>query len=313
MSAGLPGLGLGGLFFIFSALLAPFPELWRTLRGRSDLASWKTIGRQLAQALAMVAAIDLTLRLTYLLLSAIGAGDPPPADELTVLPLNLIGITTGLLVLVLCGAKLAELALRVRGGGLPRVPEALPRVAPFRAITLAAVAMVAWIALLAVGASELSPLKRPQREPIASKPERDSGGKPQPAAAEPRASGQGDRAPVETEPAAAARRDGAEAPPGPPAPDGVAPDRGGGRAESVTAPAVAAPKAPAPKPPPQAADPAPAAPPAPQGPPPPQAPAGAGGPPASAGPPEAAPAPEAAAPPAEPPPQAPAKGLRGAG
>ena len=116
MSAGLPGLGLGGLFFIFSALLAPFPELWRTLRGRSDLASWRTIGRQWIQALAMVAAIDLTLRLTYVVLSAAGIGDPPAADEATVLPLNLIGITTGLLVLVLCGAKLAELALRVRGG-----------------------------------------------------------------------------------------------------------------------------------------------------------------------------------------------------
>jgi hypothetical protein len=308
MSAGLPGLGLGGLFFIFSALLAPFPELWRTLRGRSDLARWKVIGRQLAQALAMVAAIDLTLRLTYVVLSAAGAGDPPAADEATVLPLNLIGITTGLLVLVLCGAKLAELTLRLRGGGLPRVPEALPRVAPFRAVTFAAVAMVAWIALLAVGASDLSPLKRPQREQIASQPERDPISKPRQAAAEPRPAGQGDRPPVETEPTAGARSDGAGSPSGDSTPDG-----GGGRAESVAAPTVAAPTAPSPKPPPQAADQAPAAAPVPQGSPPPQAPASAGGPPASAGPPEAAPAPENAGPPAEPPPQAPAKGLGNSG
>src|SRR4051794_15301193 len=149
MSAGLPGLGLGGLFFIFSALLAPFPELWRTLRGRSDLAAWRSIGRQLVQALAMVAAIDLTLRLTYVVLTATGVGDPPAADDATVLPLNLIGITTGLLVIVLCGAKMAELALRVRGGGLPQVPEVLPRVAPLRAGTFAAAAVLGWIALLA--------------------------------------------------------------------------------------------------------------------------------------------------------------------
>jgi hypothetical protein len=304
MSAGLPGLGLGGLFFIFSALLAPFPELWRTLRGRSDLASWKVIGRQLAQALAMVAAIDLTLRLTYLLLSAVGAGDPPAADDVTVLPLTLIGITTALLLLVLCGAKLAELTLRLRGGGLPRVPEALPRVAPFRAASFAAVAMVAWIALLAVGASDLSPLNRPQRDSIASKPGRDAGSKPQQDAAEPRPSDQGDHSPVAAEPTAAERGDGAGAPSGDAAPDG-----GGGRAESVAAPTVASPKAPSQKPPPQAADPAPAAAPAPKGLPPTQDPAGAGGPPASAEPPEAAPAPEAS-PPAEPPPQAPAKGLR---
>jgi hypothetical protein len=305
MSAGLPGLGLGGLFFIFSALLAPFPELWRTLRGRSDLATWKVIGRQLAQALAMVAAIDLTLRLTYLVLSAVGAGDPPTADDATVLPLNLIGITTGLLILVLCGAKLAELTLRLRSGELPRAPEALPRVAPFRAVTFAAVAMVAWIALLAAGASELSPLNRPQREPIASKPERDAGNKPQQDAAEPRPSDPGERSPVEAAPVTGARGDEAGTPSGDAGPEGS-----DGRAESVAAPTVAAPTAPSPKPPPQAADPAPAAAPAPKGSPPPQAPAGAGGPPESAGPPEAAPAPEAAAPPAEPPPQAPAKGLR---
>ncbi|HKO39361.1 MAG TPA: hypothetical protein VJU14_13435, partial [Solirubrobacterales bacterium] len=244
MSAGLPGLGLGGLFFIFSALLAPFPELWRTVRGRSDLASWKAIGRQLAQALAMVAAIDLTLRLTYLVLSAVGAGDPPAADDATVLPLDLIGITTGLLVLVLCGAKLAELTLRLRGGGLPRVPEAMPRVAPFRAVTFAAVAMVAWIGLLAVGASDLSPLNRPQREPIAAKPERDADSKPRQAVAEPRATDQGDRSPIETEPVTGARSDGGGTRAGDTAPDG------GGRAESVAAPTVAAPEAPSPKPPP---------------------------------------------------------------
>jgi hypothetical protein len=303
MSAGLPGLGLGGLFFIFSALLAPFPELWRTLRGRSDLATWKAIGRQLAQALAMVAAIDLTLRLTYLLLSAVGAGDPPAADEATVLPLNLIGITTGLLVLVLCGAKLAELALRLRSGGLPRVPEALPRVAPFRAATFAAVAVVAWIALLAVGASDLSPLKRPQREQIASRPEPEAGGKARQAIAEPRPSDQADPSPIEAEPTAGERGGGAGTPSGDAAPEG-----GGGRTGSVAAPAVAAPKAPSPKPPPQAADPAPVTTPAPKGPPP-HAP-GSGGPPESAGPPEVKPAPAGGGPTAEPPPQAPAKGLR---
>lgn len=97
MSAGLPGLGLGGLFFILSALAAPFPELWRTARGRSSLAAWRGILRQLAQALTMIVAVDLILRLA-------GTG----------LRLDLIGITTGILVAVLCSAKAAELALRTR-------------------------------------------------------------------------------------------------------------------------------------------------------------------------------------------------------
>jgi hypothetical protein len=162
MSAGLPGLGLGGLFFIFSALLAPFPELWRTLRGRSGLAAWRVIGRQFAQAAAMVAAIDLTLRLAYVALSTTGLGDPPPADTGTVLPLTLIGITSALLVVVLAGAKLADFAVRIRISGVPRVPDALPRPRPLRTLAIGGTAAVAWFALLAVGASELSPLTKPR-------------------------------------------------------------------------------------------------------------------------------------------------------
>jgi hypothetical protein len=309
MSAGLPGLGLGGLFFIFSALLAPFPELWRTLRGRSDLAAWKAIGRQLAQALAMVAAIDLTLRLTYVLLSAAGVGDPPPADEATVLPLNLIGITTGLLLLVLGGAKLAELALRLRSGGLPRVPAALPRVAPFRAVSFAAVAVVAWVALLATGASELSPLKRPQREQIASRPEPDASRKPQRNVESRSKGGSGDST-MASEATAAGRTEATGTPNG-----AAPPDSGGGRGVGSPAPDVSAPVAQPAKPPTPPGDPGPAAPPQPKpSPAPPSESAGGGsGPPESAGPPEGPPAPEGAGPPAEPPPQAPAKGLQGGG
>jgi hypothetical protein len=308
VSAGLPGLGLGGLFFIFSALLAPFPELWRALHGRSDLASWRAIGRQLAQALVMVVAIDLTLRLTYVVLSAAGVGDPPAADEPTALPLNLMGITTGLLVLVLCSAKLAELALRARGGGLPRVPEVLPRVAPLRAGTFATIAVIAWVALLAIGASQLSPLERPKREQIVSRPEQNSGVVLQQVAVRPRPPGQSDHPPVATVPTGSGQKRAGGTPSGAAPPDG-----GGGRAEAAPPPAVAAPTALPPKP---STPPANAAPiaipestdsPAPA----PQAAADAGGQPEPPGPPEDVPASEGAGPRAEPPPQAPAKGLRG--
>lgn len=306
MSAGLPGLGLGGLFFIFSALLAPFPELWRTLRGRSDLASWKEIGRQLAQALAMVAAIDLTLRLTYVALSAAGIGDPPSADEATVLPLNLIGITTGLLIVVLCGAKLAELAVRARGRGIPRVPDVLPRVAPLRAGALGAVVVMTWIALLATGASRLSPLERPQREQIASRPEPDVDAAPHQAAVEPRPQPQAGPSSTETEVGgggsggAAGTRSGAAAPGSDDGAAGIAPS-------PTPATSKARPATPAGSPP--AATPEPAG----SHGPPPNAAAGGGGPPESAGQPEGAPGSEGPGPAAEPPPQAPAKGLREAG
>ena len=175
MSAGLPGLGLGGLFFIFSALLAPVPELWKTLRGRSGLAAWRVIGRQFAQAVAMVAAIDLTIRLVYVGLSVAGLGDPPPADSGTVLPLTLVGITSALLAAVIGTAKLAELALRIRTADLPRVPDALPRPAPLRTLAIGGIVTLTWFTLLAGGASELSPLVKPRGDRTAEAEQRAEG------------------------------------------------------------------------------------------------------------------------------------------
>ena len=85
MSAGLPGLGLGGLFFVICALLAPFAELVRTLRGRSSAARWAETLRQFGLAVAMVGAFDLARR-------AIGS------DALS---LRTVAITAAILVAVL--------------------------------------------------------------------------------------------------------------------------------------------------------------------------------------------------------------------
>lgn len=153
MSAGLPGLGLGGLFFIFSALLAPFRQLLRTLRGRSRAGDWTMIGRQFAQATAMVAAIDLSLRLAYLAIAAAGLGSTPSAVSATVIPLTLIGITSALLIGVLATAKAADIVIRLRAAGLPRVPEAMPRAMPLRTLALSGVVALAWLALLSEPAS----------------------------------------------------------------------------------------------------------------------------------------------------------------
>jgi hypothetical protein len=164
VSAGLPGLGLGGLFFIFSALLAPFGQLLRTFRGRSRAGDWTMVGRQFAQAALMVAAIDLALRLAYLGIAAAGLGDTPSAVSATVIPLTLIGITSALLVGVLATAKVADIAVRARAAELPLVPDVLPRATPLRTLALGGVVALAWLALLVAGASELSPLERPRRE-----------------------------------------------------------------------------------------------------------------------------------------------------
>lgn len=113
MSAGLPGLGLGGLFFILAALVAPPIEAARMAGGRSSPERRRQVARQFALAVAMVAAIDLTLRGVLFAGSLVGATSAPEA-EVVVLPLAPLGITTGLLLLVVAGAKLAELLLRLR-------------------------------------------------------------------------------------------------------------------------------------------------------------------------------------------------------
>ncbi len=88
MSAGLPGFGLGGLFFVLSALIAPAIELGRTARGQSSARAWRQVGRQFAIATAMVAAVAWMV------------------------PLKPIGITTAVLVAILLLAKGAQLTLR---------------------------------------------------------------------------------------------------------------------------------------------------------------------------------------------------------
>ncbi len=100
MSAGLPGIGLGGLFFICSALLAPVAELARTVRGQSSRERWNRVARQFAMALVMLLAIQAALLgMRYV------AGTP--ALALTGFPL----ITLGLLAAVLGLVRLLALVL----------------------------------------------------------------------------------------------------------------------------------------------------------------------------------------------------------
>src|SRR5690349_13095206 len=88
MSAGMPGLGLGGLFFVLSALFAPGVELRRTAQGQSSAAAWRQVGRQSAVAVVMVAVVA------------------------PFVPWAPVGITTALLLAFLLAAKGAQLGLR---------------------------------------------------------------------------------------------------------------------------------------------------------------------------------------------------------
>lgn len=164
MTAGLPGLGLGGLFFILSALLAPVVELWRIARGRSRRGVWPAIWRQFAIAVAMIVAIELTLRGVFGLVSLAGFGNGAAGGSISAVPVVAIGITSGLLALVLVGAKVADLAFRLRPAPLGAL---VPARLPSRSFVLGAGAALcaAWFLLLLVGASDLSPVISRHRAP----------------------------------------------------------------------------------------------------------------------------------------------------
>lgn len=56
MNAGLPGVGIAGLFFVLSALVVPFVELARTVTGRSSLERWRGVAHDWLLAVTMLAA-----------------------------------------------------------------------------------------------------------------------------------------------------------------------------------------------------------------------------------------------------------------
>jgi hypothetical protein len=56
MNPGLPGTGIGGLFYILTALWMPVCEIWRRLRGDAS-GRWSVVAMQFAIAAGVVAAI----------------------------------------------------------------------------------------------------------------------------------------------------------------------------------------------------------------------------------------------------------------
>ncbi|MFB3892766.1 MAG: hypothetical protein ACE15C_12165 [Phycisphaerae bacterium] len=54
---GIPGSGIGGLYYILLALAMPFCELYLTVRGRGSWARWRAAGKQAGYAVGILAAM----------------------------------------------------------------------------------------------------------------------------------------------------------------------------------------------------------------------------------------------------------------
>jgi hypothetical protein len=117
MSAGLPGLGLGGLLFIILGLAAPFVEGVRSIMGRSSTERWRIALRQFVLALAILVALE---RAYWLASRIFGLGQNRASGAAgSALPLTPIVLTLAVLVVVLVAAGLLRRFVRASGPADP--------------------------------------------------------------------------------------------------------------------------------------------------------------------------------------------------
>ena len=79
MFAGLPGIGVGTLFYVILALLMPFRELWHVMHGTSSLRRWRLIATQLVYSVCIIASIAVADRVLLYLLGKATPGSLSPA------------------------------------------------------------------------------------------------------------------------------------------------------------------------------------------------------------------------------------------
>jgi hypothetical protein len=124
-NAGLPGVGLGGIFYLIAALSMPLVEAVRALRarrgGRPRESRWRLALRQAALALGVLGAMWVTGALlasdavepvARRALAAAGAG--AGAAEASPVRVDTLALSLALLVVLLCVVEVARVATRRR-------------------------------------------------------------------------------------------------------------------------------------------------------------------------------------------------------
>jgi hypothetical protein len=118
MFAGLPGFGVGTLFYVVVALWMPIRELERVARGTSSLARWRLIISQLFYASGIILAIMVAERV---LMWVLGQAGPQPFSPAVLLSGQMAGRAPGSILaapimvslLLLAGVLLSVEVLRL--------------------------------------------------------------------------------------------------------------------------------------------------------------------------------------------------------
>jgi hypothetical protein len=126
MTVGLPGSGIGGLFYLFSALCMPLAAVARRLRSREG--SWRPVWRQWLLALGIVVGLGVTAWLLGVTLArtpmaawaAQGAADAGRIPD--VLRAASVAVALGTLALVVLGVWVAAFLVHGRRAFHPAPP-----------------------------------------------------------------------------------------------------------------------------------------------------------------------------------------------
>jgi len=123
MTAGLPGTGIGGLFYLVSALAMPLREAYRRARGAAASGTWRLVAGQTAIAGGILGGVWATGWLLGVALRTAHAvvALPPGAHPGNVLRTVTLALSLGTLAAVLLGVELLRLWVHgpaVRGAAI---------------------------------------------------------------------------------------------------------------------------------------------------------------------------------------------------
>ena len=115
MNPGLPGAGIGGLFYVLSALCMPICELWRLRRGQTS-GRWPLVAKQFGIAVGIIAAMSGAFWAldTVLILQQVAAHAAGQMHAMWSLRVSALAVTSGVLAMVLGAVHVVRLCLRLR-------------------------------------------------------------------------------------------------------------------------------------------------------------------------------------------------------
>jgi tetratricopeptide (TPR) repeat protein len=121
VTVGIPGAGIGGLFYLLSALWMPFREAWRILQGDSSSKSRRTVKRQVSIAVAVIVSMSVTVWLLARLvtidpaitsISGMGARNDTHSELPRFLSYSALAVSFGTLATILTAVTLLRRIVR---------------------------------------------------------------------------------------------------------------------------------------------------------------------------------------------------------